>query len=422
MDNQWLSPGPNPESGIYLHIPFCEKKCIYCDFYSLERMEHMEVFISMIIKEIEHIAKNLDTAPRPATSIFFGGGTPSLLSPAQLEKIITALRNALPIKNDAEWTMECNPGTISRESLGGYKSLGINRLSFGVQSFQQSELDFLHRIHSPEQGIQAVELAMQAGFQNINIDMIFALPGQSLESWQNNLQQAIALGTEHISAYSLIFEEKTPLYTMLRKGLVKPGDEETDAAMYQMTIEKLADAGFQQYEVSNFARPGKACTHNRTYWHGKEYLAFGPSAHAYFNGRRSWNYRNLIRYLQAVQAKGNAIASYEDLTPMNKMFEMAFLSFRADGLRPQQIYQQTGIDLYEAMADTLRLWQQENLIKISPDQQIIRLTPTGYALCDELSLKVIEVLEKKAGTIWESASYEEENDTDLQTEFALPVL
>ena len=404
---------PNPDFGIYLHIPFCEKKCVYCDFYSLENMEHKDVFVSILKKEIAEGARKYQDNLRPATSVFFGGGTPSLLTPEQITSIMEQVRANLPIHPDAEITMECNPGTITKESLEGYLKAGINRLSFGIQSFNQDELDFLHRIHSPEEGKQAVQLARDAGFDNINIDVIFALPNQSIESWQSTLEQAIALNTEHISAYSLIFEEKTPLFTMLQKGLVKPQDEEKDAGMYALTIEMLENAGYEQYEVSNFAKSNLRCNHNRTYWQAKEYLAFGPSAHGYINNTRYWNFRNLKRYFEAVHKNGVGEASREELSLTNRLYESAFLGIRSEGLSKMRFMKEFGIDIIEIINSSLDSYILDAflIVQVIGDDIAIRLNSQGFAICDEISIRIITALEKKMGSTWESKGYEEDEES-----------
>lgn len=411
---------PNPDFGVYLHIPFCEKKCVYCDFYSLENMEHKDVFVSILIEEIIAGAKNHSLHLRPATSVFFGGGTPSLLSPEQIALIMKTLHEHLPIHPEAEITMECNPGTISKETLLGYKQAGINRLSFGIQSFHQEELNFLHRIHTPEEGKDAVRIAREAGFDNVNIDIIFALPNQTIESWTSTLEQAIALNTEHISAYSLIFEEKTPLFAMLQKGLVKPQDEERDAELYALTIDALSKAGYIQYEVSNFAKPGFACTHNQTYWQAKEYVAFGPSAHGFINRQRYWNFRNLKRYFEAVRLQGTGVTSSETLTDHNMLYESAFLAIRSEGLSKRRFLSDFGIDIHAVLKDHLDAEIFGEFLQVIDLKEdiVILLNASGFAICDEISVRIIGILEEVLGSEWDAKGYEEDDDSVMD----LPVL
>lgn len=411
---------PNSDFGVYLHIPFCEKKCVYCDFYSLENMEHKDVFVSILIEEIIAGAKNHSLHLRPATSVFFGGGTPSLLSAEQIALIMKTLHEHLPIHPEAEITMECNPGTISKETLLGYKQAGINRMSFGIQSFHQEELNFLHRIHTPEEGKDAVRIAREAGFDNVNIDIIFALPNQTIESWTSTLEQAIALNTEHISAYSLIFEEKTPLFAMLQKGLVKPQDEERDAELYALTIDALSKAGYIQYEVSNFSKPGFACTHNRTYWQAKEYLAFGPSAHGFINRQRYWNFRNLKRYFEAVRLHGTGVASSETLTDHNMLYESAFLAIRSEGLSKRRFLSDFGIDIHAVLKDHLDAEIFDEFLQVSELKEdiVISLNASGFAICDEISVRIIGILEEVLGSEWDAKGYEEDDDSVMD----LPIL
>ncbi|MBK9247698.1 MAG: radical SAM family heme chaperone HemW [Ignavibacteria bacterium] len=382
--------------GLYVHIPFCEKKCIYCDFYSIERTDQIAEFVTTLCREIELRAAVNQHIPT-ASSVFFGGGTPSLLSPIQLSQIIETIKVHFLIHPDAEWTMECNPGTITQQSLASYKSLGINRLSFGVQSFHESELAFLHRIHTPDEARDAVSMARNAGFDSVSLDLMFALPNQTMESWQSTLETAIGLGPDHISAYSLIFEEGTPLYTMLQRGRVERTGEEQDADMYEYAIKRLAMAGYDQYEVSNFAQSGSECLHNVTYWSGDEYIAFGPSAHGFLNGSRYWNFRSLARYTDDVKQGNLPLANSEKLTDIERMFERAFLELRAKGIRIKEFAEDFGIDILSAIGE-LALWEKEGLLVISDR---ITLTATGYQVCDELSLRAIAALEKVTGVEWE---------------------
>ncbi|MFN8359829.1 MAG: radical SAM family heme chaperone HemW [Candidatus Kapaibacterium sp.] len=382
--------------GLYVHIPFCEKKCIYCDFYSIERTDQIADFVELLCREIEQRALVTRPIP-PATSVFFGGGTPSLLSPTQLGRIISTIKDNFSLLPDAEWTMECNPGTITQESLSAYKSLGMNRLSFGVQSFHEPELAFLHRIHSPDEAKDAVSMARNAGFDNVSIDLMFALPNQTMNSWQSTLETAIGLAPNHISAYSLIFEEGTPLFTMLQRGTVERTGEEHDAEMYDYAIKRLAEAGYTQYEVSNFARDKRECLHNVTYWSGDEYMAFGPSAHGFVDGSRYWNFRSLARYTELVKQGILPVANSEKLTDSERMFERAFLELRAKGIRIKEFTRDFGIDILSAI-DELKLWESEGLLTITDR---ISLTAHGYQVCDELSLRMIAALEKAAGVEWE---------------------
>jgi oxygen-independent coproporphyrinogen-3 oxidase len=372
--------------GIYLHIPFCEKKCSYCDFYSIESMTHIDRFTDTLLQEIDLRKHQYDGTA--ITSVFFGGGTPSLLSPEAIARINTAVRNAAQVADDAEWTMECNPGTVTLERLTSYRQAGINRLSFGVQSFTASELEFLDRIHDAEQAEQAMQLAREAGFANVNMDLMFAVPGQTLESLAHNLERMIALSPDHISAYSLIYEQGTPLYTKLKKGLVQPLAEEVDVEMYKLVIDTLRGAGYHQYEVSNFAKPGKECRHNLTYWHAENYLAFGPSAHGYIGNTRYWNKRSLTAWMQDVSNGTLPEANREELSKDDLLSEFLFLHLRADGIPLDAVQQRFDIDLRTQLQPNLRYWIEEGFIEDTGT--MLRLAAEGYRVCDEITVKVLE--------------------------------
>jgi len=374
-------------TGLYLHIPFCEKKCVYCDFYSIETTSMMERFVQTLLREIE----TRGVPNRTITSVFFGGGTPSLLSPALLGTILDALRTRGAFADDCEWTMECNPGTVTADSLKGYKALGINRLSFGVQSFVAEELAFLHRIHSADQAVESMRLARDTGFDNINMDLMFALPPQTKESLEYSIDRLLALQPNHISAYSLIYEHGTPLYAQLQKGLVKPHAEEYDADMYSIVMGRLAAGGFEQYEVSNFARDNKYCRHNLTYWHGEEYAAYGPSAHGYLDKTRYWNIRSLTSWTESVEAGKLPEANREILSEHEQLVELAFLTLRADGLPIKEFAKRFSIDIEQALQPDLQYWIDDNMIR--NDNGCLRLTQRGYQVCDEITLKVLQALD-----------------------------
>ncbi len=384
--------------GLYLHIPFCSKKCIYCDFYSLETTHLMNAFVQTLLQEIELRAPLLTDAQRHFDTVFFGGGTPSLLSVEQMEQILSTLQRHFSFEGGAEWTMECNPGTVTVESLAGYRAAGMNRLSFGVQSFFENDLAFLSRIHSKSEAVEAVEAARKAGFDNVNIDLMFALPNQTFERWQANLETAVRLETEHISAYSLIFEEGTPLNAMKLRGEVRQSDEDDDAQMYEWTMEFLANNSYTQYEVSNFARTGRECRHNCIYWQGDEYLAFGPSAHGYVGGERYWNARSLKRYTDMVAANMLPITNSEVLSEKERMFERAFLELRSKGIRLAEFQRDFGISLKTVMQPLFTKYEGENLLHIQKNR--ISLTPRGYVLCDAISADVITALEHHTGAAW----------------------
>lgn len=400
--------------GLYLHIPFCEKKCIYCDFYSLETTNLIGEFVETLIAEIDLRAALLSASKRHFDTLFFGGGTPSLLSPEQLDCILTRLHKHFTFADGAEWTMECNPGTITPASLHAYRALGINRLSYGVQSFFEEDLRFLSRIHSKDEAMDAIRLSREAGFENVNLDLMFALPNQSFANWKRNLETAVSLETDHISAYSLIFEPGTPLNTMLQRGEVRQQDEERDAEMYAWGIDFLAQHGYEQYEVSNFAKGGKVCRHNCIYWQGDEYVSLGPSAHGYISSdstgeqvfMRYWNARSLKRYMDAVRGGELPVTNSELLTEKERMFERVFLELRARGIRKLDFMRDFGIDIDAALAPLIAEFTKDNLLLNTPERLV--LSPSGYAVCDAITLEAITLLEKHSGTVWEQHEEHEE--------------
>ena len=389
--------------GYYLHIPFCDKKCTYCDFYSIESKGLMERFVGSLCNEIslrgmgngEWGMSEVNQTPgtrhqAPISSIFFGGGTPSLLSPDQLRTILEAVRSTVTLADDCEITMECNPGTITLENLIGYREAGINRLSFGVQSFVEEELRFLTRIHSADEADDAMRLAREAGFNNVNMDLMFALPPQTMESLSYNIDRMLALDPDHISAYSLVYEPGTPLHAQKLKGAVQPHPEELDADMYTMVMERLGAAGYEQYEVSNFAKPGRRCRHNLTYWHGEDYIAVGPSAHGLVDGLRYWNHRSLTAWTEKVEAGELPHANTETLGTDERLTELAFLTLRADGMPIDQFTKEFGIDLRSALQPDLGYWMDDGMV--IEDNGRLRLTPKGYQVCDLITVKVEERL------------------------------
>jgi oxygen-independent coproporphyrinogen-3 oxidase len=287
--------------------------------------------------------------------------------------------------------MECNPGTVTAETLQGYAAAGINRLSFGVQSFTASELEFLDRIHSADEASQAMSLARAAGFENVNMDLMFAVPGQTYDTLQYNLQRMLALQPDHISAYSLIYEHGTPLFAKMKKGLVTPTSEDVDAAMYALVIDTLTRAGYEQYEVSNFARPGKRCMHNRTYWLCESYTAVGPSAHGLLGGTRYWNHRSLTQWTAKVHANELPEANRETLSTNEQLTEFLFCTLRAEGIPIATVQKRFGIDIRTALAEHLPDWMSADFVRDTGSH--LTLTAEGYRVCDELTLRMLACVE-----------------------------
>lgn len=381
-----LQAPANPQTtgaGLYFHIPFCEHKCEYCDFYSITQMEQTEQFVAALIREIELRAPDLQD--EAFQTVFFGGGTPSLLTPDQMSCIWQKIHSHFRILPDAECTLESNPGTLTFEKLAAFRSLGFNRLSIGVQSFNPVELRFLGRIHSVEQVLENFTHARNAGFENINIDLMTAFPGITRRSFGHSLEQVLQLRPEHISCYTLIFEPGTVFYKRMLRGELQPLAESEEAEYYELAAEELGAHGYLQYEISNFARSSQlVCRHNLIYWRHQPYFGFGPSAHSFYQNQRFANKRSLAAYLKALAAGKLAVDFRETLTENQLMFEYIFLHLRLkEGLDLQDFYRRFGADfsrMYEKRIDQLI---RAALIEI--DERRVRLTPGGWMLADAVA-------------------------------------
>lgn len=371
----------NTDAALYIHIPFCKHKCIYCDFYSIITTDNFDNFLTALTKEIKTYS-SVYSDNHQFKSIFFGGGTPSLMPVEYIGKIITELKSCFNVSPNAEITLETNPGTVDLEKLKGFLGAGINRLSIGIQSFDEADLKFLTRIHSKEEAKKTIYNARDAGFNNLNLDLIFNLPGQTKDKWKENLEEAVKLPVTHISAYSLILEHGTILNKMVLDGKVKIEDADFDAELYAFTIDFLSKHGFIQYEVSNFAKQGFECRHNLAYWEYKNYLGFGPSAHSFINGTRHWNYTSLKRYITEVENTGIAVASSEKLTQEEMLEEFVMLSLRSRGLDTEKFTEMFDKEWFVKNEDYFnKLIEQGLLVKHVSGY---KLTAKGYAVCDEI--------------------------------------
>lgn len=372
------------DTAIYIHIPFCDHKCIYCDFYSIITTDNISSYKDALLKETDYYA-NLYSEDSTISSIYFGGGTPSLMEPGYLEAIINHIKRKFPMIDTPEITMETNPGTVNKDKLKEFLYGGINRISIGIQSFNEEELKFLTRIHDKETAIRTVFNAQEAGFKNISVDLIFNLPGQTKEIWTNNLEIACSLPVQHISAYSLILEKGTILNKMVLDGKVKIQEDDYDADLYEITIDYLEQKGFMQYEVSNFAKPGYECLHNNAYWRYKNYLGFGTSAHSFINNKRWWNFSSLKMYKAQIEAKGSAEANHEIITPEESIEEYIMLALRSYGIELTDLEKRFGKEWLNRNNEYLQLLNGNNLVVIKNDW--IKLTKRGYAICDEIISK-----------------------------------
>ncbi len=287
-------------AGIYIHIPFCKTKCHYCDFYKSTDFASRPDFLSALKLEIE--ARKSELNGEIIESIYFGGGTPSVLKAAEINRILEQIFSSYTVSGTAEITMECNPDDLTQDFLIALKSTAVNRLSIGTQSFNNQDLKNMNRRHNGQQAIAAVRLAQETGFSNISIDLIYGLPSQTLDAWHENVQQAIQLGVQHISAYHLTYHEGTVFYDYLKTGKIKELPDELSFDQFKLLKSELEKAGFEHYEISNFSLPGAYSRHNRAYWERKSYLGFGPSAHSFDLKTRRWNVSSLREYLKAFES------------------------------------------------------------------------------------------------------------------------
>jgi len=377
-------------SGIYLHVPFCKFKCPYCDFYSIESGDEDKSlrtnFVQSLLKEIKSTQENLTEV----ATIFFGGGTPSILKGSEMESIFFGLRDKFNIKSDAEITVEVNPGEVDLERLTSYYDSGVNRLSIGAQSFQIEELKTLGRIHSPEETAETVSIAKTAGFTNYNLDLIYAVPGQTVDSLIDNVRSVIALKPNHISVYSLTYEKNTPYYSMRENGNLIPIEGKLEEEMRNSILFLLKEEGYQRYEISNYSLEGYESQHNSSYWRGKSYVGFGPSAHSFDGKRRWWNVRDVNQYIKKIDSGESPVAGSEELNKEQLMFERLFLALRTSyGLEIPSFEKEFNLkfsDHYKSQLvkiEGLSVSQNKELITYKNDR--IALTEKGLLFADEIS-------------------------------------
>ncbi|HEX3799845.1 MAG TPA: radical SAM family heme chaperone HemW [Verrucomicrobiae bacterium] len=396
----------SPVSSLYVHVPFCAQKCNYCAFYSeASNGELIERYVQSLIRELELVASDL----RPRT-IFFGGGTPSLLNLRQWQQILETMHR-IGLSGAAEWTVECNPATVSLDKAKLLREHGVNRISMGVQSLNEALLDRLGRIHSREMVFKSFDILRAAGFDNVNLDLMFAIPGQTLDIWRETLREATALGSEHLSSYEVIYEDDTPLYAQLKAGEFDV-DEDLACAMYEELISHATQVGFQQYEIANFAQnnvssinankfsiasknpipnsalriphsalPNRACQHNVNYWRGGSFYGLGPSASGYVRGIRTKNVPNTQRYCEQLEQGKRAIETSEELSPRARAGEIAAFGLRMNiGWPFEQFQNVTGWDLRREWSGEIQ--QLESRGWARSDSERFQLTSAGLRFAD----------------------------------------
>lgn len=362
--------------GWYVHLPFCSTKCGYCDFYSLPTLPHL---VNALVAAIRREAALRDPA-RPVESVFIGGGTPTVLPGEALGAILDAVCQRTA--GAAEFSVEANPSSADELKLALLRSKGVNRLSLGAQSFNADDLTVLERLHAPEHIPASVRLAREAGFDNVNLDLIYGIPGQTPERWRETLRQAIDLGTEHLACYSLMYEPGTSLTRLRRDGRLTPCDDDVEADMFEETIDLLSAAGYEHYEISNFAKPGRQCRANVIYWENREYLGIGPSAVSYLDGTRRRNVPDVRRYVNAMRDDPAAIVEEEEmLDDLAHCCETAVQMLRlARGIERSRFESQTGQDPCVLFAEPIARMREEGLLHPGDDR--IRLTRKGMLLAN----------------------------------------
>lgn len=364
-------------SGIYIHIPFCKSRCIYCGFYSTTLLDLRKKYINAVCREME-LRKNY--IREPFSTIYLGGGTPSLLDEAELTKLFLYINNVYDVDRNAEITMECNPDDITPEFTNMLSRLPINRVSMGAQTFADSRLRLLHRRHSSDEVKHAVKLLREAGIKNISIDLMFGFPDESLSQWKEDISAALALNVEHISAYSLMYEEDTPLWKMLDTGKVKEIDEELSLTMFKELVCQLTDAGYEHYEISNFARPGYRSRHNSNYWHQVPYIGLGAAAHSFDLNSRQWNVADLKLYIEEIN-NGIIPMEREELdndTTFNDIITTALRT--SDGINLNALETRLGKRYRNTLISAAGKHLEQGLLEIRHDR--LRLTSEGIFISD----------------------------------------
>lgn len=365
-------------AGIYLHIPFCKRRCIYCDFYSTTQNEKKAAYINALCRELDQRKSYLEG--EKIETIYLGGGTPSQLEAKDFEQIFQALHRLYEISPEAEITIEANPDDLTDEYVGMLRTFPFNRLSMGIQTFQEDILRLLHRRHTAQQAVEAFNRCRKAGFTNISIDLMYGLPGETLQTWETDLHQAVSMKPEHISAYHLIYEEGTVLWKLREQHRVEEADEDLSVSLFTQLIHKLKDNGYQHYEISNFCLPGMHSRHNSSYWTGKKYLGCGPSAHSYNGISRQWNVASLDRYIEQVN-NGQTYFEVEDLDLYTRYNDFVITTIRTMwGMQLDALKEQFGEKLYNYCLRMAQPHLSQGTLELS--NNVLKLTEKGVFISD----------------------------------------
>lgn len=377
----------NRMAGIYLHIPFCARRCLYCDFYSDTDLRLKEDYTNALCREISLRKEYLHG--ETVSTIYFGGGTPSLLGKKDFEALFEAVYKNFSVAGEVEITIEANPDDLAPAYVEELRRLPFNRISIGIQSFHEPDLKFLNRRHTANQAVKSVRLCQEKGLHNISIDLMYGLPRQNLLQWEENIDQAIHLNVPHISAYHLVYEENTQLYRLMKEGNVIPVDEEASADMFFLLTEKLPGNGYQHYEISNFARPGSISRHNSSYWKGTPYIGLGAAAHS-FNGReRSWNVASTGKYIKGVTA-GSMDTETEKLDGKTRYNEYIITRMRTMwGINTDEIRLLFGDDYAAYTRSKIGLFVKKGLIV--EENQRFYFSKTGFFVSDGIISEIMKI-------------------------------
>lgn len=378
--------------GLYIHVPFCVKKCPYCGFYSVTDLSLTGSYVEALLKEMDLHAAGSGFSG--FDSVYFGGGTPSLLTPSQIGAVLDRAARLFSLSGDLSVTLEANPKTVSRKSLEGCRAAGVNRVNFGVQSFNVENLKFLGRIHDAQDARKALSEARKAGFSDIGLDLIFGLPAQSRESWRTDLTEALGFSPEHLSCYMLTIEENTPFGAMRKKGEAMAADDGLLADLFLVTHEILTGAGCIHYEVSNYAKnAGFLSRHNMKYWNGGPYLGLGPAAHSFDGAARWWNAGSLSVYLKLTGESGSAQEGREELSGRDRIIEALFLGLRqAAGIDVEAFSGMAGLDFFKVFGRAFTRCENEGWLQFSEGR--VRPTPAGMLYSDGMARLFMESLEE----------------------------
>ena len=380
-----FAPDRERHSGLYIHVPFCSVRCPFCNFSITTRLDERERWMDALETEMSIRAPEW---PELFDTVYFGGGTPSLLTPRVTDRLLTRLRSAFRISSDAEVTIEMNPGDLAADDLGSLRTSGVNRLSLGVQSFDDNDLRFLGRDHTADASLRSFRDAREVGFDNVSVDLLWGLPLRTRSRWLAQIERAAELEPEHVSAYCLTYEPGTELTRRLEAGEFPRPTEGESAEVFLTTRQALQDAGYAQYEVSSFSRSERyRSRHNRKYWEGASYLGLGPSAHSYRDPRRFWNAPSVREYMRRIESGGDATAEEETLSDDQKRLERLFLSLRTiRGLSLDSFAEDFDADLRVTRRSLLDTLVREGLATIEGDR--LSLTPTGLANADAIASRL----------------------------------